>query len=375
MTILVTGGAGYIGAHVVRLLQERGEKVVVVDDLSTGRADRVGDAVLVEVDVASPEAVDVLTRAMTEHDVRAVVHFAARKQVGESVERPAWYYQQNVGGFTNLVTAMQAAGVDRLVFSSSAATYGMPSVSLVEEKLHAEPINPYGETKLVGEWLGRAASRAWGLRFVALRYFNVAGAGWPDLGDPAVLNLVPMVLDRLERGERPKIFGDDYPTPDGTCIRDYIHVLDLAQAHLAALERGRASVRRLQRRHGRGLLGARGDRRDRARQRARRHAGGPAAPRGRPAAARREPPPHQRALRLARHERPAGDHRVGVGGLAGRAPPHRHDARGRLRGVKSGVPCDPTSLSMLRIDRGGAPATEGGTTTWATRATRHGCTT
>lgn len=235
MTILVTGGAGYIGAHVVRLLQQRGEEVVVVDDLSTGRSDRIGDATLVELDVASAEAVDVLTRVMTERGVDAVVHFAARKQVGESVEKPAWYYQQNVGGFTNLVAAMEAAGVERLVFSSSAATYGMPSVSLVEEKLHAEPINPYGETKLVGEWLGRAAGRAWGLRFVALRYFNVAGSGWPELGDPAILNLVPMVLDRLERGERPKIFGDDYPTPDGTCIRDYIHVLDLAEAHLSAI--------------------------------------------------------------------------------------------------------------------------------------------
>ncbi|MET4225365.1 UDP-glucose 4-epimerase GalE [Oerskovia enterophila] len=235
MTILVTGGAGYIGAHVVRLLQQRGEKVVVVDDLSTGQEGRIGGAPLVRLDVSSAEAVEVLTRTLTEHEVTAVVHFAARKQVGESVEKPAWYYQQNVGGFTNLVTAMEAAGVDRLVFSSSAATYGMPSVSMVEEKLHAEPINPYGETKLVGEWLGRAASRSWGLRFVALRYFNVAGAGWPDLGDPAVLNLVPMVLDRLERGEQPKIFGDDYPTPDGTCIRDYIHVLDLAEAHLAAL--------------------------------------------------------------------------------------------------------------------------------------------
>lgn len=236
MTILVTGGAGYIGAHVVRLLQERGEQVVVVDDLSTGRADRIGDAVLVECDVAAPEAVDVITDALRTHEVRAVVHFAARKQVGESVEKPAWYYQQNVGGLTNVITAMEAAGVDRLVFSSSAATYGMPSVSSVEEKLHAEPINPYGETKLIGEWLGRAAARSWGLRFVALRYFNVAGAGWPELGDPAVLNLVPMVLDRLARGERPKIFGDDYPTPDGTCIRDYIHVLDLAEAHIASLE-------------------------------------------------------------------------------------------------------------------------------------------
>ncbi|GAA3223832.1 UDP-glucose 4-epimerase GalE [Oerskovia jenensis] len=235
MTILVTGGAGFIGAHVVRLLQERGERVVVVDDLSTGQEERVGGAPLVRLDVSSAEAVDVLTRTIVEHEVSAVVHFAARKQIGESVEKPVWYYQQNVGGFTNLVAAMEATGVHRLVFSSSAATYGMPSVSLVEEKLHADPINPYGETKLVGEWLGRAAARSWGLRFVALRYFNVAGAGWPDLGDQTLLNLVPMVLDRLERGERPRVFGDDYPTPDGTCIRDYLHVMDLAEAHLVAL--------------------------------------------------------------------------------------------------------------------------------------------
>ncbi|ROS76538.1 UDP-glucose 4-epimerase GalE [Cellulomonas sp. PhB143] len=235
MTILVTGGAGYIGAHVVRLLQEQGERVVVVDDLSTGRADRVGGATLVECDIASPEATGLLTTTLRDEQVDAVIHFAARKQVGESVEKPAWYYQQNVGGLTNLLTAMEAAGVDRLVFSSSAATYGMPAVSSVEEKLHAEPINPYGETKLVCEWLARAAARAWGLRFVALRYFNVAGAGWPELGDPAVLNLVPMVLDRLARGERPAIFGDDYPTPDGTCIRDYIHVRDLADAHISSL--------------------------------------------------------------------------------------------------------------------------------------------
>jgi len=236
MTTLVTGGAGYIGAHVVRLLEQRGERVVVVDDLSTGSASRIGDAVLVKLDVASPEAVAVLTATMREHDVDAVIHFAARKQVGESVERPAFYYQQNVGGLTNVITAMEAAKVDRLVFSSSAATYGNPSSAVVEEKLHAEPINPYGETKLIGEWLGRAAARAWGLRFVALRYFNVAGSGWDDLGDPAILNLVPMVLDRLGRGEKPLIFGDDYPTPDGTCIRDYIHVRDLAEAHIAAIE-------------------------------------------------------------------------------------------------------------------------------------------
>lgn len=236
MTILVTGGAGYIGAHVVRLLQERGDEVVVVDDLSTGARSRVGDATVIELDVASAGAQEVLAAALREHEVDAVIHFAARKQVGESVARPTYYYQQNVGGLTNVLAAMEEAGVHKLVFSSSAATYGMPSVSVVEEKLHAEPINPYGETKLVGEWMGRAASRAWGLKFVALRYFNVAGSGWDDLGDPAVLNLVPMVLDRIERGEQPRLFGDDYPTPDGTCIRDYIHVLDLAKAHIAALQ-------------------------------------------------------------------------------------------------------------------------------------------
>ena len=231
MTILVTGGAGYIGAHVVRVLHERGEEVVVVDDLSTGRAERIGGATLVHLDVASPEAVGTLTRTMRDHDVTAVIHFAARKQVGESVERPAYYYQQNVGGLTNVISAMEAAGV-----APEDIGLIVLAVSLVEEKLHAEPINPYGETKLIGEWLGRAATRAWGLRFVALRYFNVAGAGWDELGDPAILNLIPMVLDRVERGERPAIFGDDYPTPDGTCIRDYIHVRDLAEAHIAAIE-------------------------------------------------------------------------------------------------------------------------------------------
>src|SRR5690625_870224 len=235
MSILVTGGAGYIGAHVVRLLQERGEDVVVVDDLSTGRADRVGDATLVELDVADGEAQQVLERVLTERAVTGVIHFAARKQVGESVERPAWYYQQNINGLANVVAAMGGAGVDRMIFSSSAAVYGMPDVDIVTEDTRPEPINPYGETKLVGEWLIADAERAFGLRAASLRYFNVAGAGSADLGDPAILNLIPMVFDRLERGQRPTIFGDDYPTPDGTCVRDYIHVQDLAQAHLSAL--------------------------------------------------------------------------------------------------------------------------------------------
>lgn len=236
MSVLVTGGAGYIGAHIVRLLQQSGAQAVVVDDLSTvDRTDHLGDAAFVRLDLATAEAPEVLEATLREHEVSAVVHLAARKQVGESVQRPAWYYQQNVGGLANVVAAMEKAGVATMIFSSSAAVYGTPHVDLVTEDSPTEPINPYGRTKLIGEWLVADAARAWGLRSVSLRYFNVAGAGWPDLGDPAVLNLVPMVLDRLASGRRPAVFGQDYPTPDGTCVRDYIHVGDLADAHIAAL--------------------------------------------------------------------------------------------------------------------------------------------
>lgn len=236
MSILVAGGAGYIGAHVVRLLLERGEEVVVVDDLSYGTPERVKGASLVELDVASGQAPQTLAEVMDSHGVTAVIHFAARKQVGESVERPAWYYQQNVGGLANMLLAMETAGVKQMIFSSSAAVYGMPPVEVVPEDIDCRPINPYGETKLIGEWMMADAEKAWGLRWAGLRYFNVAGAGWNDLADPACLNLVPMVLDRLARGENPKIFGTDYPTDDGTCIRDYIHVKDLADAHIYALD-------------------------------------------------------------------------------------------------------------------------------------------
>ena len=223
MSILVCGGAGYIGAHVVRLLRQRGDRVVVVDDLSSGKASRVGDAKLVKLDVTLDEARSALSTLMVDEDVTAVIHFSARKQVGESVERPAWYYQQNIGGMANVLLAMEDAGVDQMIFSSSAAVYGTPELPVVTEDMAGHPINPYGE-------------RAWDLKWIGLRYFNVAGAGWPDLADDAVMNLIPMVLDRVERGESAKIFGTDYDTPDGTCIRDYIHVLDLAEAHIAALD-------------------------------------------------------------------------------------------------------------------------------------------
>jgi UDP-glucose 4-epimerase len=235
MSILVTGGAGYIGSHVVRLLQNQGVEVVVVDDFSSGISGRIGSAEKLHLNLAAADAEANLVAAMREHNVDAVIHLAARKQVGESVEKPELYFEQNVGGMTNLLSAMQLTGIDRLVFSSSAATYGMPDVELVSEDLRCEPINPYGQTKLIGEWMTANATKAWGLRAANLRYFNVAGAGWPDLADTAVMNLVPIVFAAIQAGTKPKVFGTDYPTPDGSCIRDYVHVLDLAEAHIAAL--------------------------------------------------------------------------------------------------------------------------------------------
>ena len=235
MTTLVIGGAGYIGAHVVQLLLEGGESVAVVDDLSTGFRNRIGDAPLIEQDVTADGAVEVLEREMRERGVKAVIHFAAHKQVGESVEKPEMYWHDNIGGLANVLEAAARAGVRDFVFSSSAAVYGTPDVDLVDEELECRPINPYGATKYVGEWMLADAERAHGMRTVALRYFNVAGAGSPELADSLVMNLVPIVLDTLECGKNPKVFGNDYDTPDGTCIRDYVHVEDLDDAHVAAL--------------------------------------------------------------------------------------------------------------------------------------------
>ena len=236
MTVLVTGGAGYIGAHVVRVLRGAGRPVVVVDDLSTGYASRLEDVAVVVQDVAAPGAVDVLSALMRSREVDEVVHLAARKRVDESIEQPLHYYRQNVTGLANVLEAVQSAEVDRFVFSSSAAVYGETEQDTVDEDVPTRPVNPYGETKLAGEWLVRDVARACGLRACVLRYFNVAGSGWDDLGDPAVLNLVTMVLDRLSREQAPHVFGTDYPTSDGTCVRDFVHVLDLAEAHVAALD-------------------------------------------------------------------------------------------------------------------------------------------
>ena len=236
MTVLVTGGAGYIGSHVVRLLQESGRKVVVIDNLSSGVQQRIGSAELVALDLADQDAPARLADLMRSHRVESVIHFAARKQVGESVLKPEWYFEQNIGGMAHLLQAMQQTGVEKLVFSSSAATYGIPAVDYVDEDYNCQPINPYGQTKLIGEWMVANAAKAWGLRGANLRYFNVAGAGWPDLADTAVMNLVPIVFAALRDGKAPIVFGDDYPTADGSCVRDYVHVLDLAHAHIAALD-------------------------------------------------------------------------------------------------------------------------------------------
>jgi UDP-glucose 4-epimerase len=234
VTWLVTGGAGYIGAHVVRALRDAGHRVVVLDDLSSGVAARIpADVALVIGAVTDPDLVAEVLRA---HAVVGVVHIAARKSVPESIERPLYYYRENVGGMAAVLAAMQAVGVDRVVFSSSAAVLGTPGEETVDEDAPTEPLNPYGRTKLICEWLLADAARAWPLRWMSLRYFNVAGAGAPELGDRGVTNLIPAVFRAVSAGERPVVFGGDWPTRDGTCVRDYIHVVDVARAHLAAVE-------------------------------------------------------------------------------------------------------------------------------------------
>ncbi|WP_370077435.1 UDP-glucose 4-epimerase GalE [Streptacidiphilus sp. MAP12-16] len=235
MTWLITGGAGFIGAHVVRAMVEDGRAVVVLDDLSTGDRERLP----AEVPLVVGSTLDrpLLDRVLTDHGITGVLHIAAKKQVGESVEQPLRYYHENVEGLRVVLAAAADAGLRRFLLSSSAAVYGMPDVDTVTESTPCAPMSPYGETKLVGEWLVRAAGRAHGMGTVSLRYFNVAGAATPELGDPGIFNLVPMVFERLSAGKPPLVFGADYPTPDGTCVRDYIHVADIATAHVAAVRR------------------------------------------------------------------------------------------------------------------------------------------
>lgn len=234
-TWLVTGGAGYIGAHVVKSLLEKDFKVVIVDDLSTGLARKVPPNVVFEkIDIAETNK---LAQIMKSNKVEGVIHLAAKKAVGESMVNPSLYYKENIGGFISLLEAMSQADVKRIVYSSSAAVYGTPTENKVTEKSATNPESPYGETKLVGEWLLKADEKARQIQWIALRYFNVVGAANPELGDTGVNNLVPMVFRALSNNQRPQVFGGDYATPDGSCIRDYIHVSDLADSHLIAAQK------------------------------------------------------------------------------------------------------------------------------------------
>jgi UDP-glucose 4-epimerase len=235
MTWLVTGGAGYIGAHVVRALLEADLDPVVVDDLSSGHREFVPAHVpFVEGSILDGA---LLLRTIQEHRVTGVIHVAGFKYAGVSVQRPLHTYEQNVTGMAVLLGAMQDRGVDRVVFSSSAAVYGTPDVDLVTEDTAKAPESPYGESKLVGEWLLRDQGVAAGLRHTSLRYFNVVGSGTPDVYDTSPHNLFPKVFDALVEGRTPVINGGDYPTPDGTNVRDYLHVADLAAAHVVAAQR------------------------------------------------------------------------------------------------------------------------------------------
>lgn len=236
MHILVCGGAGYVGAHAALALSRAGHAVTVLDNLSTGHRAAVRWGPLVQADLLQPDTLD----AAFQRPVDAVMHFCARSLVGESVRAPYAYYENNVVGTLHLLQAMARHGVDRLVFSSTAAIFGNPLSALIDEDHRQAPINPYGASKLMVERILADAAQAYGLRSVCLRYFNAAGAA-PDenIGEShqPETHLIPNVL-RAALGSGPglKLFGDDYDTVDGTCVRDYVHVLDLADAHLRALE-------------------------------------------------------------------------------------------------------------------------------------------
>ncbi|HYI53418.1 MAG TPA: UDP-glucose 4-epimerase GalE [Microlunatus sp.] len=232
MTWLVTGGAGYIGSHVVRAFRSEGIDCVVLDDLSSGHRGFVPEDVpLVVGSLVDPAAVE---EALVGRDVSGVVHLAGFKYAGVSVSRPLHTYTQNVTGTVVLLEGMAAHGVERIVFSSSAAVYGTPDTDLVTEESPTRPESPYGESKLIGEWLLRDQAKATALAHTSLRYFNVVGSGTRELRDTSPHNLFPIIFDSLVAGKVPYINGDDYPTADGTCIRDYVHVADLASSHVAA---------------------------------------------------------------------------------------------------------------------------------------------
>ena len=237
MAILVTGGAGYIGSHTVVELLSHGEEVVVIDNLQTGHLRAVKGATYYQVDLRDSKA---LGEVFSKHSIEAVIHFAASSLVGESVEKPLMYYENNLLASHSLVSVMVEHGVKKIVFSSTAATYGEPKEVPISEESETSPTNPYGETKLAMEKMFRWCDGAYGLKSISLRYFNAAGAH-PEgiIGEDHTpeTHLIPIILQvALGQREHIGIYGDDYPTEDGTCIRDYIHVMDLANAHWLALE-------------------------------------------------------------------------------------------------------------------------------------------
>ena len=234
--VLITGGAGYIGAQTAHLLTRRGYDPVIVDNLSKGHRRNVDAKRLHVMDIAETDA---LAGLMTSEAIQAVVHFAGLIAVGESTQQPERYFANNVGGTISLLTAMQSAGVSRLVFSSTAAVYGMPERVPITEDMPFAPVSPYGESKVIVEKMLGWLDQCRGLRSVALRYFNACGAD-PETGlgeehDPET-HLIPLLFRAVRSGDPITLYGNDYPTPDGTCLRDYIHVADLAEAHVLALE-------------------------------------------------------------------------------------------------------------------------------------------
>lgn len=237
MAILVTGGAGYIGSHTVAALLERGEEVVVLDNLQTGHREALLGGKLYEGDLRDKE---LLAKLFAENEIDAVIHFAANSLVGESMQNPVKYYDNNVFGTLCLLEAMNAANVRKIVFSSTAATYGEPEKVPIEESDRTEPTNVYGETKLMMERMMAWFDKVQDIKYVSLRYFNAAGAhesGKIGEDHQPESHLIPLVLQTaLKQRSHIAVFGDDYPTEDGTCIRDYIHVSDLADAHLRAVD-------------------------------------------------------------------------------------------------------------------------------------------
>lgn len=232
MTLLVSGGAGYIGAHVVHALLDSGFEAVVIDDLSTGSMARIPDGVpFVRADVRDTPRV---RTAFARYRPTAVIHLAGLKDVAESVARPLRYYRDNLDGLRSVLSAVVDQGIGAVLFSSSAAVYGTPDRCPVTEADQTRPQNTYGRTKLVGEWMLRDAALAGGFAWTALRYFNVAGALRPDLREIGGSNLVPSLLRAAELGRAAQVYGSDYGTPDGSAVRDYVHVGDIAEAHVCA---------------------------------------------------------------------------------------------------------------------------------------------